>query len=279
MNLDKLKPKKRYLKPIVKVISYSLLTAFILVYFIIAFLNTSIVQSILAAKASDYFSKEWNTEFRIGAVSINIFDGVSLKDVYLEDRKGDTILCADYVSAKILKLPSSKGIKVSSVKVENTTFNLEVGEEGLNFGFIIDYFKSDKPKKKKPKSKQFVVEVNSLRLKDVNFSLKLRDKKDVYPQNMVAINNMRYRNISAEMEDISVIKDSINVVIEKFAAKEYSGLEVKNISGKFTVSPRTIIAKNANLKTLNSDLYFDAKMNTATWKTYSKFIDSVYCEG
>ncbi len=279
MNLDKLKPKKRYLKPIVKVISYSLLTAFILVYFIIAFLNTSIVQSILAAKASDYFSKEWNTEFRIGAVSINIFDGVSLKDVYLEDRKGDTILRADYVSAKILKLPSSKGIKVSSVKVENTTFNVEVGKDGLNFGFIIDYFKSDKPKKKKPKSKPFVVEVNSLRLKDVNFSLKLRDKKDIYPQNMVAINNMRYRNISAEMGDISVIRDSVNVVIEKFAAKEYSGLEVKNISGKFTVSPRTIIAKNANLKTLNSDLYFDAKMNTATWKTYSKFIDSVYCEG
>src|SRR5574344_858545 len=118
MNLDKIKLKKRYLKPIVKVFSYSLLTAFILVYFIIAFLNTSTVQSILASKVSDYFSKEWNTEFRIGAVSINIFDGVNLKDVYLESQKGDTILYADNISVKILKLPTTNGIKVSSVKVE-----------------------------------------------------------------------------------------------------------------------------------------------------------------
>ncbi|MBP1645923.1 MAG: hypothetical protein H6Q16_1498 [Bacteroidetes bacterium] len=279
MNLDVKKPKKKYLKSIVKVISYSLLIAFILVYFIIAFLNTSIVQSILAVKLSDYFSKEWKTEFRVGAVSINIFDGVALKDVYLEDRKGDTILYADNVSAKLLRLPTTKGIKISSVKLENTTFNVEVGKKGLNFGFIIDYFRSNKPKRNKPNAKPYVVEVNSLMVKNVNFSLKLTDRKEVYPKNMVAINNMRYSNISAEMEDISVIKDSINVVIEKFAAKEYSGLEVKNISGKFTVSPRTIIAKNANIKTLNSDLYFDAKMNTATWKTYSKFIDSVYCEG
>ena len=278
MNLDKTKLKKKYLKPIVKVFTYSLLTAFILVYFIIAFLNTSTVQSILASKVSDYFSKEWNTEFRIGAVSINIFDGVNLKDVYLESQKGDTILYADNISVKLLKLPTTNGIKVSSVKVENTTFNVEVGEKGLNFGFIIDYFKSDKPKKEKSK-KPFVVEVNSVRLKDVSFSLRLSDNNDIYPQNMVAINNMRYGDISAEIEDVSVINDSINVVIEKFAAKEFSGLEVRNISGKFTVCPKTIIAKNANIKTLNSDLYFDAKMSTSTWKTYSKFIDSVYCEG
>ena len=131
MKIDKQKPKKRYLKLILKVISYSLLTAFILVYFFIAFLNTSIMQSILAAKASDFFSKEWNTDFRIGAISINIFDGVNLKDVYLASQKGDTILYADNISAKLLRLPTSNGIDVSSVKVENTTFNLEVGEEGL----------------------------------------------------------------------------------------------------------------------------------------------------
>jgi hypothetical protein len=280
MKIDKQKPKKRYLKLILKVISYSLLTAFILVYFFIAFLNTSIMQSILAAKASDFFSKEWNTDFRIGAISINIFDGVNLKDVYLASQKGDTILYADNISAKLLRLPTSNGIDVSSVKVENTTFNLEVGEEGLNFGFIIDYFKSDKPKKvKKTASKPFVVSVNRVRLKDVSFSLRLLDNKDVYPQDMVAINNMRYGNISADIEDVSVIKDSINVKINNFVAKEVSGLEVTNISGKFTVSPKSIIAKDANLRTLNSDLYFDASMKTATWKTYSKFIDSVYCVG
>lgn len=281
MKIEKQKPKKRYLKLLLKVIGYSILIAFILVYFSIAFLNTSIVQSILAVKASDYFSKEWNTKFHIDAISINIFDGVSLKDVYLESQEGDTILCADNISAKLLKFPTSNGIKLSSVKIENTTFNLKIGEKGLNFGFIIDYFSSDKPKKEKPKkdSKPFVVEVNRVRLRDVAFSLRLLENTDVYPQDMVAINNMRYSSINGDIEDVSVIKDSINVRIRKFAAKEASGLEVNNISGSFVVCPKAIIAKNANLRTVNSDLYFDAIMKTKTWGTYSSFIDSVYCEG
>ena len=83
MNLEKQKHKKRYFKKTSKVIGYCLLTAFMVVYLFMALLNTSIVQSILAAKVSDFFSKEWKTELRIGALSVNVFDGIKIKDVYL----------------------------------------------------------------------------------------------------------------------------------------------------------------------------------------------------
>lgn len=278
MNLKKPIDKKNHLKKISKVISYLLLTVFLFVYIFLALLNTSVVQSITAAKLADYLSKEWKTEFRIGALSINIFDGVGLYDVYLADQKGDTILLADKLSVKLLALPSAKGIKLGTVRLEDAVFNLETGPKGLNFKFILDYFKSNKPKKKEP-SKPFVIDVKRCKFKNVSFALILKNNKKIYPDRLVAINNMRYTNLNLDMRDIVVVNDSINVTIKKFSAKEKSGLYIKNISGSFTVCPKTIIAKDANIKTSNSDLYLDALMRTTSWKTYSHFIDSVYCQG
>lgn len=279
MILDKPNPKRRFFKTIFRVISYTLLTVFVLVYFIVALLNTTVVQSITAAKLSDYFSKEWKTELRIGALGVNIFDGVGLHDVFLADRQGDTILLAKDISVKLLGFPSAEGIKISRVKLDNTIFNLAIDEKGLNFGFIIDYFASDKPPKPKTSSKPFIVDVRRCRLNNVSFSLQLKEDSTQYPKNMVAINNMQYKEINADIQNIIVVKDSINVQMNKFSAKECSGLFVKNISGKFRVSPKGIYAENANLRTSNSNLNFNVKMHTSTWKTYSHFIDSVYIKG
>lgn len=277
MNLEKQKHKKRYFKKTSKVIGYCLLTAFMVVYLFMALLNTSIVQSILAAKVSDFFSKEWKTELRIGALSINVFDGIKIKDVYLESQKGDTILYVDDISVKIYSLPSSSGIKISSVSLETATFNIEVGEKGLNFQFILDYFASDKPKT--PSDKPFILNVYRVKLKDANFSLKLIDDTDVYPPNLVAINNMRFRNINADLQNLLLIDDSINVKVNRFSAKEASGFEIKSISGEFVASSKGMVAKNARIRTPNSDLYADGQMKTSSWDTYGEVIDSVYFEG
>ena len=277
MNLEKQKHKKRYFKKTSKVIGYCLLTAFMVVYLFMALLNTSIVQSILAAKVSDFFSKEWKTELRIGALSINVFDGIKIKDVYLESQKGDTILYVDDISVKIYSLPSSSGIKISSVSLETATFNIEVGEKGLNFQFILDYFASDKPKT--PSDKPFILNVYRVKLKDANFSLKLIDDTDVYPPNLVAINNMRFRNINADLQNLLLIDDSINVKVNRFSTKEASGFEIKSISGEFVASSKGMVAKNARIRTPNSDLYADGQMKTSSWDTYGEVIDSVYFEG
>ncbi len=277
MNLEKQKHKKRYFKKTSKVIGYCLLTAFMVIYLFMALLNTSIVQSILAAKVSDFFSKEWKTELRIGALSINVFDGIKIKDVYLESQKGDTILYADDISVKIYSLPSSSGIKISSVSLETATFNIEVGEKGLNFQFILDYFASDKPKT--PSDKPFILNVYRVKLKDANFSLKLIDDTDVYPPNLVAINNMRFRNINADLQNLLLIDDSINVKVNRFSTKEASGFEIKSISGEFVASSKGMVAKNARIRTPNSDLYANGQMKTSSWDTYGEVIDSVYFEG
>lgn len=277
MNLDKSSNNNKLIKKILKAIAYCLVIIFVIIYFLIALINTSAFQSIAAAKLADYFSKEWKTQVRIGAVNINIFDRVAIHDVFLGDRKGDTILLSENILVRLNGFPNANGIKVKSVLLQNTNFNCVIENHKLNFSFIIDYFKSNKPKEKK--SKLFIINADQCKFENLNFSLQLKDNKTIYPSYRVAVNNMQFKNVNCDFRNIVVANDSISVKIIDFAAKESSGFDVKKIAGEFIICPKTMIAKDAIIETSNSKLLFDAKMVTTFWGTYSHFIDSVYCEG
>ena len=136
---------------IAKVFGKTLLGIFIFLYLFIAILNSTIVQSFLAAKASDFFSKEWKAKVSIGGLEIRPFLTVGLKDVYLENPNKDTVATVGYLEASLKKLEFVKGLEFSSVRLDDVNFNLTIENSKLNLNFIIDYFKSDKPKDDKPK--------------------------------------------------------------------------------------------------------------------------------
>jgi|GEM_PF-1636162 len=247
------------------------------VYIIIALANTTIVQSLGASWVASYFSKEWKTKVRIGAISVNLFDGVGLHDVFLCSPKGDTILNAQSISAQIFSLPSAKGITLNKVKLSNTQVNLIKYTDGMNFAFIIKYFKSNKPSKPKKKKAPFILQVKNLAMDNVSFSLKMTKNLQPDHKGRVNLHNMRYSAINANMQDIKIIRDSIMVKINYFNLKEHSGFALNNLSGNFTVSHKGIKAQDANLRTGNTNLNFDARLKTNSWHTYSSFVDSVYC--
>lgn len=253
-----------------------LFSLFLLVYVLVALLNSTIVQSITAAKVADYFSEQWNTRFTIGALEIRPLLNVALKDVYLEDLKHDTIANISYVSAGLSSFTPSKQLAFSDVVLSDVDFNLKIENRKLNFAFIIDYFKSDKPKKDKPKSR-FAVKVKNCKMKDVNFSLDLNDNPKPVPEFGVAVNHMKYSDINATIKDIEVISDSVSVNISKFSLMERSGFKLKELRGRVIASPKRILCEGLHIQTDNSDLYMQAHIKTDSWKTYSSFVDSAYC--
>ncbi len=266
----------RILISIAKVLGKTLLGVFIFLYLFVAILNSTIVQSFLAAKVSDYFSKEWKSKVSIGGLEIRPLLTVVLKDVYLEAPNKDTVATVSYLEASFKKLEFVKGLEFSSVRLDDVNFNLDIGDGKLNLSFIIDYFKSDKPKEEKDRE-PYVIKVNRCKLNNVNFALNLNDNPTPIPEFGVAINHMQYNQINGVLDDIVVINDSINVNIKRFSTKERSGMTLKNLKGKFTVSPKGIICRSMQVKTAESDLKLYASIKTDSWKTYSSFIDSADC--
>ena len=64
----------------------------LLVLILFAFaIRTSQFQTYLGSLATNFLSKELNTELRIGKIDIVFFDKVYLKDVFVRDLHGDTL--------------------------------------------------------------------------------------------------------------------------------------------------------------------------------------------
>ena len=101
-----------------------------------------IVQSFLAAKVSDYFSKEWKAKVSIGGLEIRPLLTVGLKDVYLENPQKDTIATVGYLEASLKNFEFIKGLEFSYVRLDDVNYDLTIENHKLNLSFIIDYFKS-----------------------------------------------------------------------------------------------------------------------------------------
>lgn len=250
---------------------------FLLVYILVALLNSTLVQSFTAAKVAGHFSKEWKTKLSIGALEIRPLFTVSLKDVYLEDREGNVIVDADYISVSLRSFSPPKKLVVSNVNLQDVTYVFAKKNGKLNLAFILDYFKSNKPKKDKPKGEPFVLKVERLRMKNVNFRLDMYDNPKPIPEFGVATNHLAFGNTDALISDVEIISDSITATFGRFSTTERCGQRVKDLSGKFIVSPRGITCSNMHVETENSDLKMQVGIKTEGWGTYSHFVDSAHC--
>lgn len=149
------------------------------------------IQTKVAHKLTDFFSKEWQTEVAIDKVSLGIFNKIYLGGVYIEDQNCDTLLYAENLTVNhsgIFALPF-KRFKIESLKLEDANINIRraIDQENQNFQFILDYFSKEDPKKKP--SKPFHLDLHHLYLKNVRF-YKLDEERgeefDVFVQNVEA---------------------------------------------------------------------------------------------
>ena len=200
---------KRILLKSTKALLYVLCSVLLFVYMLVAVLNTTLFQSFLAAVASDYFSKEWKTKVSIGALEIRPWITVSLKDVYLEDPEGNLVADADYISATLASLELPGRVVVSNVYLKDVKYVFAQKNGKINLAFIIDYFKSDKPKEPKKDKKPFELAVDKVKLENIDFSLDLNDNPAPIPEFGVAVNHINFSHIDAVIRDVSVISDSI----------------------------------------------------------------------
>ena len=114
-------------------------------------IRTSPVQTLLASQAASYLSKELNATINIETVAIVFPDEIALDNILLTDINQDTLLYAKTVFAKIQDYDLSKlTFDISTIDIEEGYVHLQCDQNGIfNHQFLIQYFASEKNKKKK----------------------------------------------------------------------------------------------------------------------------------
>jgi hypothetical protein len=235
-------------------------------------------QTWAAQKVTAYLSNEFNARVEIGRVEIQFFRTVLLKDVFIEDLHGDTLLYGNQIDLKInhfsfeeqmidLKSTELKNIKVKLLKYPT--------EDDFNFQFIADYFSSSDTTKSDSTATNWRINYGDLILNDVDFTYHLlRDTMPVV-RNM-NYNHIHVHNVYGKFSEIEIHQDTIKAQITNLKAKEHCGIELTNLTTKATVSSSELACDNLYLETANSRVIGKLNFKYEHWEDYEYFVDRVY---
>ena len=263
----------KIIKIIGRIVGISFEWILILILLLAFAIRTSPVQTYLASLVTDFLSKELNTEFKIGKVSIVSFDKLALEDVLIKDQKQDTLASIPrvYVTLKSLNLRANK-IVLNKIELDKGLINLNRDKNtgDYNYWFITDYFAGGES----TGGKAIDLYLNEIRLNDVKFNYD--DNRKYYSKFGVDYDHIHLKHVNIIATDISVIDETIKASIQEISAIDKSGFILKKFKTDCEVSPKGVLMKNLIIKTPYSNLYAK-KMNLLMdrYECFYSFEDSV----
>lgn len=141
-------PKKRKHR-VLRIIGWILGVLIVLVFLLLLFIRSPWGQNIIVQKAVNYVSNKTHTKVAIEKLFITFDGNILLKGLYLEDKKGDTLVYSKFLEADVPLLPliRGNGIGIDMLKWEGLRANIVRKDSlaGYNFQFLIDAFANSDP--------------------------------------------------------------------------------------------------------------------------------------
>jgi hypothetical protein len=119
------------------------LTVFLVLLIIVLLVQMPFVQDFARGKAEHYLSRKLRTRVRIDHLNIAFFNSVTLKGVYLEDRRQDTLLSAGLIDVhlRMLGLLHNR-LDIDGITLRDLTAKVQRdrNDSVFNYQFIVDAF-------------------------------------------------------------------------------------------------------------------------------------------
>lgn len=238
-------------------------------------IRTSPVQTYLATFATDYLSEELGTKVSVEKLDIVFIDRVDLKGfLLLNQHQTDTIASVKSLLVNVDGLSSfANKIAINSVTLDGGVVKLEKEKAtgALNLKFVIDYFKSNKKKKKK---QSVPVIVENIYLNDIRFHY---DNQLIEPtKGGMDYQHLLLSNVQMKAEDIKMKEGVITAKVHHLSAREKCGFQLDHFQALLKVSNHGVDLKKVNIKTPQSDLNSNRfQLLYTSYTQYKSFVDSV----
>ncbi len=184
-----------------------LLVVLLLCYFLI---HVPAVQRYAANQASKAISEQFDVDVNVGAIELEPFSSIRLKEVYIGDRQGDTLLITDRLSVNLFRPLQSllnRELYVEAVNLSGASLNLYKDSTATsgNYSFLLPYFR------KGPEGKSEQTQGLSLDLREVNLTNSSVDYSDAF-QGLQAKGSIDTIEVLLDLLDIPAQKIEGNTV-------------------------------------------------------------------
>jgi hypothetical protein len=141
--------------------------------FLIFLLYIPPVQNLISQRAEIIISGKLDSEVNIGALNLNLFGNLILKDVYIMDPDNIKVFEVDKIDADVLILPLFlQKVHLNHIIISGFNSSMEINPElkTTNLDFIIEAF-SNKTPKEKSKQSSWEISTTELRIEESSYTL------------------------------------------------------------------------------------------------------------
>ena len=253
------------LKRFKHIISCIIWTIFALYVILIVLLHLPPVQTFLGSTVATALAQKFGTEVSVGKVNLGFFNRIIIDDVRMLDQKGDSMIYASRLSAKVDLLPLKDGkISVSSAQLFGLRANIyrQNAKSDLNIQFMLDSLASKDTTQHKPLD----LRIGSVIIRHGSIAYNQRDiasAAGVFSPQHIGISNL-----SAHIALHHLTDNDIHLSIKKIAFTDKSGLQVKNLRFKVNADKHQARLSDFQLELPKSHLLLEDLI--ATYRTDEK---------
>lgn len=241
-----------------------------------AIMRSSVLQTYVVHKVSNYLSDKLKTEVRVGGVDFELFRTFVVKDVFIRDLHKDTLIYLKELKMEVKNYNLQTNVFIlKSIEISNSRINLVQykNEHDLNFQFIADAF--DTGDTSKTKSKPINIWCRNFDLKNIDFSY--RYENDTTPNYGINFNDAHVKNVNGVFTNFYIEGDTLNAHIENLTALEKSGFEIKKFRSDIRICSVFMRYKNLDFTTNNSHVSTDLlSFKSKSWDDYNDYEENVY---
>ena len=253
------------LKRFKHIISCIIWTIFALYVILIVLLHLPPVQTFLGSTVATALAQKFGTEVSVGKINLGFFNRIIIDDVRMLDQKGDSMIYASRLSAKVDLLPLKDGkISVSSAQLFGLRANIykQNAKSDTNIQFMLDSLASKDTTQHKPLD----LRIGSVIIRHGSIAYNQRDiasAAGVFSPQHIGISNL-----SAHIALHHLTDNDIHLSIKKIAFTDKSGLQVKNLRFKVNADKHQARLSDFQLELPKSHLLLEDLI--ATYRTNEK---------
>ncbi len=239
------------------------------------------VQTYLTQTIAGNLSNRFHTSISIGAVTFRPFNSLVLKNVFVADQKGDTLLFSKEIAAKLTRFSfKRRSLTIGSILLKSTTAKLHADSLGnTNFDFLVDALSSPSDTTTTTsESPSWKVELNSLAIDDLNFAYKQQNNDK--PEWGVNYDDLRVNHLNLNISDLKTSDDSLSCYIDYINLEEKSGFKLDKLSGFYLMTPKSMSIYKGELIAGNTSLHLqELKFSYDSLADFNDFDNKIRMRG
>ncbi len=196
------------------------------------------------------------TEISIEKIRLRGLAAVTIKGLYFEDQRKDTLFYANKVSAKVNVIDLlQNNLTIQSASISNFVGNVyrQTPEAPFNFQFIIDAFAPDPNKKKEPSEKPIMISINNIRLTNGNLRYNILSESETPGKFNVSHFDVENFSLSADITSLDMKNLVADVGSLNFHEKN-AGIYVDNLQAMVRSKGNKLWSDKVDLKFNNSEI-------------------------